>query len=66
MADIPHIVFGLHDKVVQSQKMLNANPYVRRHIRSYHGGVLETQSHQLFAWYAPAALEYILTGGDFR
>ncbi len=59
MADIPHIIFGLHDKVVQSDQIVGTNPYVRRHIKSYHGGVLEQDSAALIARYNPDAVNYI-------
>jgi tRNA(adenine34) deaminase len=61
MADIPHIVFGLHDKNVCSSLTVETNPYVRRHIKSYYGGVLENESVFLFKKYDPKALQWILT-----
>ena len=59
MADIPHIIFGLHDNIVCSSQTLQANPYVRRHIKSYYGGVLAAESTALFARYDPQGLAYI-------
>ena len=59
MADIPHIIFGLHDKVVQSDQIVGTNPYVRRHIKSYHGGVLEQDSATIIARYNPGAINCI-------
>ena len=64
MADIPHIVFAIHDHVVHSQTTIEANPYVRRHIKSYHGGVLEEESTRIFDQYKPRDLKYIETGGQ--
>jgi tRNA(adenine34) deaminase len=61
MADIPHIVFGLHDKNVCSSLTVETNPYVRRHIKSYYGGVLEDESVLLFKKYDPKSLQCILT-----
>jgi tRNA(adenine34) deaminase len=61
MADIPHIVFGLHDKNVCSTLTVETNPYVRRHIKSYYGGVLEHESVLLFEKYDPRSLQCILT-----
>jgi tRNA(adenine34) deaminase len=61
MADIPHIVFGLHDKNVCSSLTVETNPYIRRHIKSYYGGVLENESVLLFEKYDPKSLQYILT-----
>jgi len=62
MADVPHIIYALHDNVVQSKTTLEANPYVRRHIKSYFGGVLEDESTRIFGKYRPRELEYIQTG----
>lgn len=62
MADVPHVVFALHDRVVKSETTLEANPYMRRHIQSYVGGVLEEESAQIFGKYKPRELKYIQTG----
>jgi tRNA(adenine34) deaminase len=60
MADIPHIIYALHDQVVHSKQTLDANPYVRRHIKSYFGGVLADESKEIFSRYKPRELEYII------
>jgi tRNA(Arg) A34 adenosine deaminase TadA len=60
MADIPHIVFALHDNIGQSSLSIETNPYINRHIKTYYGGVLEDRSIELFKKYAPDDLEYIL------
>jgi tRNA(adenine34) deaminase len=39
MMDIEHVVYALDDKLAGAREMLQI-PYVRRHIRSYVGGVL--------------------------
>ncbi|HSQ40613.1 MAG TPA: nucleoside deaminase, partial [Anaerolineales bacterium] len=39
MADVPHVIYALPDSVVKSKMTIEANPYVRRHIKSYFGGV---------------------------
>ncbi len=64
MADVPHIIYALHDKVVHSKTTIEANPYVRRHIKSYFGGVLENESIRIFEKYRPRDLKYIQTGGN--
>lgn len=61
MADIPHIIFAKHDQVVRSKLSVETNPYIRRHIRSYYGGVLENESTQILRQYNPQALKYIET-----
>jgi tRNA(adenine34) deaminase len=59
MADIPHIIYGLADRNMQSDRIVASIPYVRRHIQSYHGGVLAEDSAALLAKYDPRSLEYI-------
>lgn len=61
MADVPHIVFACHDQVVHSAETVSNNPYVRRHIQTYLGGVLEAESRAIIARYNPALLRYITT-----
>lgn len=56
MADVPHIVFALPDRVVQSRQIVETNAYVQRHIRSYHGGVLQAESQAIVARFAPKLL----------
>lgn len=62
MADVPHIVFAAHDAVVHSAQTVAENPYVRRHIATYRGGVLEAEARALFAEFDPELLRYITTG----
>lgn len=64
MADIPHIIFAKYDQIVHSKITIEANPYVRRHIKSYYGGVLEAESTRILAQYKPRELRYIETGGQ--
>ena len=44
MSDIPHIIFALHDNVVHSSQTVETNSYVKRHIKTYCGGILEARS----------------------
>ena len=62
MADVPHIIFAKHDQVVHSKLSIETNPYIRRHIKSYFGGVLEQESSRILAQYKPQELKYIETG----
>ena len=64
MADIPHVIFAKHDQVVHSRLSVETNPYIRRHIKTYFGGVLEIESTQILAQYKPQDLKYIETGGQ--
>ncbi len=63
MADIPHVIFALRDKVMHSRDTVETNPYVRRHIKSYYGGILAEESAAIMAKYDPETLKYIQTGG---
>ena len=65
MADVPHIIYALSDAVVHSKKTLEANPYVRRHIQSYLGGVLAEESAQIIGKYRPRDLKYIQTDSNY-
>ena len=62
MADVPHIVFAIHDNVVHSAATVENNPYVSRHIRTYHGGVLADEAAAIFERYDPQSLAYIRKG----
>ena len=62
MADVPHIIYALNDKVVHSKVSVETNPFIRRHIKSYYGGVLEDESARIFGKYAPRDLKYIQAG----
>ncbi len=63
MADVPHIVFAVHDENVHSQLSVETNPYIRRHIKSYFGGVLERESVQLLTHYRPQDINWLTAGG---
>lgn len=62
MADVPHIIYALNDKVVHSKVSIETNPYIRRHIQSYFGGVLEQVSMQIIGKYNPNVLQYMQAG----
>lgn len=64
MADIPHIIFAKYDRVVHSQLSVETNPYIRRPIKTYFGGVLEKESTEILARYKPQDLKYIEAGGQ--
>jgi tRNA(adenine34) deaminase len=53
MADVPHIVFAVPDPAMHSGQTVASNPYVRRHITTYRGGVLEAEARALVARFAP-------------
>jgi tRNA(Arg) A34 adenosine deaminase TadA len=66
MADVPHIIYAVNDAVVHSKISIETNPYIRRHIKSYYGGVLEEASAQIIGKYKPDDLKYIQTGLSTR
>ena len=62
MADVPHVVFAAHDNGVGGgRRLIDAIPYVQRHIRTYEGGILERESLDLIARYDQELLAF-LTG----
>jgi tRNA(adenine34) deaminase len=54
MADVPHIVFAAPDPAMHSAQTVTNNPYVRRHLQTYRGGVLEAEALALIARFDPA------------
>jgi tRNA(adenine34) deaminase len=60
MADVPHIVFAAHDALVQTAQTVEANSYVRRHITTWLGGVLEAESLALIERFDPRMLASVL------
>ncbi len=59
MADVPHIVFAAHDAVAGMGTAMESIPYLRRHIETYLGGVLEAESHEVLGRYDAGSLAYI-------
>lgn len=59
MADVPHILFALYDRAVYSGLSVETNPYIKRHIRSYQGGVLGEEAAAIVGRYNPEFLLYI-------
>lgn len=64
MADVPHIIFAKHDLNVHSGLSVETNPYIRRHIKSYFGGVLEAEATKILTRYSPKELKYIEARGQ--
>lgn len=62
MADVPHIIYALNDTIVHSKLSVETNPYIRRHIKSYFGGMLEAESARIIGRYNPRILKYMQTG----
>jgi tRNA(adenine34) deaminase len=53
MADVPHIVFAAADPRAGVPEVIEASPYIRRHIRRYVGGVLAADSLALIGRHDP-------------
>jgi tRNA(adenine34) deaminase len=47
MADVPHVVYALHDPLVETYRLIEGSPYVARHIETYFGGLLEGEAMAL-------------------
>jgi len=59
MADVPHIVFAARDAVAGIGAAVESIPYLRRHIETYLGGVLEAESDEVVGRYDAGSLAYI-------
>jgi tRNA(adenine34) deaminase len=66
MADIPHIIFGLSDANVKSDLTIAHNPYVRRHIQSFYGGVLVDEITKTMQTFVPHILNIIQKGDHLK
>lgn len=64
MADVPHVVFALTDVNAGCGRIVETIPYVRRHIRTYHGGVLADEARALFERFDPEMLVYVHPSTD--
>jgi tRNA(adenine34) deaminase len=47
MADVPHVVYAVHDPLVETYRLIEGSAYMARHIETYCGGVLEHESRLL-------------------
>jgi tRNA(adenine34) deaminase len=47
MADVPHVVYALHDPLVETYRLIEGSAYIGRHIETYCGGVLEREARAL-------------------
>ena len=61
MSNIDHVVFALPDHSIEPREMLKMD-YVRRHIRTYQGGVLEAESAVLWERADPGELRKLREG----
>jgi tRNA(adenine34) deaminase len=59
MADVPHVVFAAYDALVGTEQTVETNAYVRRHITTWLGGVLEAESLALIERFDPRMLAYV-------
>jgi tRNA(adenine34) deaminase len=51
MADVPHVVYAVHDPLVETHRLIEGSQYVARHIQTYCGGVLADEATELIARY---------------
>jgi tRNA(adenine34) deaminase len=51
MADVPHVVYGVHDPLVETYRLIEGSPYVARHVETYCGGLLEEDARALVERY---------------
>ena len=56
VADVPHVVYACQDANAGGTPIVETIPYVRRHIETYRGGVLERESRTVIERYMPPLL----------
>ena len=54
--DVSHIVFAASGSAMHLAQTVVSNPYARRHIQTYRGGVLAAEARVLLARFAPEML----------
>ena len=60
MADIPHVVFAAHDRGGGiGARVIETIPYIRGHVETFEGGVLEQESLELIARYDRELLAFL-------
>jgi tRNA(adenine34) deaminase len=62
MADVPHVLYALHDPLVETRSLIEGSPYVARHIETYFGGILEEESRRLLERYNPDSAALLRPG----
>jgi len=58
MADVPHVVFSVEDRFVQTPQIVEV-PYMRSHIQTYRGGVLAAETLALIERLHPRYAEVL-------
>ena len=59
MADVPHVVFACRDANAGVRQIIEMVPYVRRHIATYAGGVLECEARAVIERHDPRLLGFL-------
>jgi tRNA(adenine34) deaminase len=60
MADVPHVVFAAHDRGGGiGARVIETIPYIRHHVETFEGGVLEQESLELIARYDRELLAFL-------
>lgn len=62
LANIRNIVFAVEDKYMKMAYFIDSNPYIKKRVHNYLGGVLAEESTQLLKTYSPFMAEVVLNG----
>ncbi|WP_066363406.1 nucleoside deaminase [Neobacillus drentensis] len=62
LANIRNVVFALEDKYMDMAHFIESNPYIKKRLRNYLGGVLSAESTRILKTYSPFMAEVALNG----
>lgn len=62
MANIRNVVFAVEDKYMNMELFINSNPYIKKRLHNYIGGILKVESSEIINTYSPFMAEVVLNG----
>jgi tRNA(adenine34) deaminase len=62
LANIRNVVFAVEDKYLDMSHFINSNPYIKKRLHNYLGGVLVEESTQQLKTYSPFMAEVVFHG----
>jgi tRNA(adenine34) deaminase len=62
LANIRNVVFAVEDKYMDMAQFIESNPYIKKRLHNYLGGVLKAESTKILKTYSPFMAEVVLNG----
>lgn len=62
LANIRHVVFAVEDKYMDMVHFVDTNPYIKKRLHTYQGGILAEESIHILKTYSPFMAEVVLNG----